>query len=202
MTDLARVREIWVFPVKSMAGVTVDAAEVDADGLVGDRSWAVVDADGATVTAAGEPRLREVAPRMVDGELLLDVPGADPGLDVGSAGEALSGFLGRAVRLQHRAGSGFVDVAPLHLVSTWSMADATHAMHDIACDACDVAAPRANLVLDLEQGVDPERDWVGREVGAGEVALKVVRRPTHCLGVYADVTTGGILRRGDAVSAR
>ena len=41
---------------------------------------------------------------------------------------------------------GFADVAPVHLVSTASMADAAHAEE---CDACDVTAPRANLVVDL-----------------------------------------------------
>lgn len=202
MTALARVREIWVFPVKSMAGIRVEAAEVDTGGLVGDRSWAVVDADGATVTAASAPLLRDVVPRLVDGELRLDVPGAAPGLDVESSGDALSAFLGRPVRLQHRDGSGYVDVAPLHLVSTSSMTDATHAMHDNACDTCSASAPRANLVLDLERDAGSEQDWVGRTVDAGEVALHVVRRPKHCLGVYADVTTGGKLRRGDQVSAR
>jgi len=199
VTGLGRVREIWVFPVKSMAGITLATGEVDVDGLVGDRSWAVVDPDGATVTAAVAPQLREVVPRLVDGELCLDVPDAAQGLDVGSAGEALSSFLGRPVRLQHRDGAGYVDVSPLHLVSTSSMSDAAHADE---CESCDIAAPRANLVLDLEAGAGSEQDWVGRTLDTGAATLHVVRRPKHCLGVYADVTTGGKLCRGDQVSAR
>ena len=199
MTALGQVREIWVFPVKSMGGVAIETAEVDFDGLVGDRAWAVVDLDGATVTAAVAPQLREVVPRLLDGELRLDVPGAAQGLDVRSAGDALSSFLGRPVRLQHREGAGYVDVSPLHLVSTSSMSDATHADE---CESCDIAAPRANLVLDLEADAGSEQDWVGRTVSTGAATLHVVRRPKHCLGVYADVTTGGKLRRGDQVSAR
>ena len=124
MTTLARVAEVWVFPVKSMSGTKVDAAEAGAVGLAGDRSWAVVDADGNTVTAKDEPRLREVVPRLVDGDLRLDVPGAVTGLDPETAGAALSSWLGRQVRLAHRDGAGFVDVAPLHVVSTTSMTDA------------------------------------------------------------------------------
>lgn len=197
MTSLARVAEIWVFPVKSMSGTRVESAEVQAGGLEGDRSWAVVDQAGETVTAAAEPRLREVVPRLVDGGLRLDVPGSPPGLDVGAAGAALSSWLGRAVRLAHRDGAGFVDVAPLHVVSRASMSDATHAGD---CDSCDIAAPRANLVLDLEPAAGSERDWVGRTVSAGAATLHVVRVPTHCLGVYADVTTPGTLRRGDEVA--
>lgn len=199
MTGLGRVREIWVFPVKSMAGISVEAAEIDADGLVGDRSWAVVDADGATVTAAAAPQLREVVPHLVDGELRLAVPGAGEPMNVASVGGALSSFLGRPVRLQHRDGVGYVDVAPLHLVSTVSMSEAAHADE---CPSCDIAAPRANLVLDLEADAGSEQDWVGRTVDTGGATLHVVRRPKHCLGVYADVTSSGKLRRGDQVTAR
>lgn len=196
---LGRVREIWVFPVKSMAGVAVEAAEVEAGGLSGDRSWAVVDSDGATVTAKTAPRLREVVPRLDAGELRLDVPGAVPGLDVQSGAAALSDLVGRAVRLEHRGSAGFVDVAPLHVVSTASVEAAAHAAD---CDACDVSEPRANLVLDLDPAAGSERDWVGRTVSAGETALHVVRVPKHCLGVYAEVAVAGKLRRGDPVSAR
>lgn len=196
---LARVAQVWVFPVKSMSGTQVPQAVVAAGGLAGDRSWAVVDDDtGETVTAAQEPRLREVAPHLVDGELRLDVPGARAGLDADAAGEALSAWLGRRVRLAHRDGAGFVDVAPVHVVSTTSITDAAHAEE---CDACDITAPRANLVLDVDPAAGSERDWVGRTLHAGGASLQVVRLPKHCLGVYADVAATGTVRQGDEVTA-
>ena len=198
MTTLARVGELWIFPVKSMSGSLVDLAQVEPGGVAGDRSWAVVDATGRTMTAADEPRLREVVPHLVDGELRLDVPGAPPGLPVGDAADALSAWLGRPLRLEHRAGTGFVDVAPVHVVSRLSMSDAAHAEQ---CDACDIAAPRANIVLDLEPGPGSEQDWVGRTLRVGSAELAFVRRPDHCLGVYADVAAAGTLRRGDDVTA-
>jgi uncharacterized protein YcbX len=37
------VGQIWQYPVKSMIGTTVPTAEVDAVGIVGDRTWAVRD---------------------------------------------------------------------------------------------------------------------------------------------------------------
>ena len=148
MSGTGRVAQVWVFPVKSMSGASVESASVVEGGLDGDRAWAVVDADGATVTAAEEPRLREVTTRLLDGGLRLDVPGAQPGLGVEAAAEALSGWLGRPLHLAHREGAGFVDVAPVHVVSRTSMADAEHAEQ---CDACDISAPRANLVLDLRR---------------------------------------------------
>lgn len=200
MTALARVREIWLFPVKSMAGVQVESAAVETGGLVGDRSWAVVDADGVTVTAKSAPQLREVVPHLVDGQLRLDVPGSAVGLGTDAAGDALSSLLGRPVHLEHRGVAGFVDVAPVHVVSTASMSDAAHASDGNACDTCSNVAPRANLVIDLGPDAGSERDWVGRGVSAGGAALHVVRLPSHCLGVYADVTTPGTVRRGDDVT--
>lgn len=188
----ARISELWLFPVKSMAGTRVDRADVTPSGLSGDRSWAVVDESGATVTAREEPRLREVRPRLEDGHLLLDVPDAEPGLAPEAAASALSRFLGRTVRLLEQDTGGFADVAPVHLVSSASMADAAHAEE---CDACDVTAPRANLVVELGSG--SERDWVGRTLDAGSSALTVSKVPKHCLGVYADVARTGTLTVGD-----
>jgi MOSC domain-containing protein len=169
---------------------------VVAGGLDGDRSWAVVDEAGGTVTAAEEPRLREVGTRLVDDVLALDVPEAAPGLGVSAAEPALSRWLGRPVRLMQRDGAGFVDVAPVHLVSRTSLADAEHAED---CDTCDVTAPRANLVLDLS-GTSTERDWLGATVTLGGATLRITRHPKHCLGAYADVVRPGIVSVGDAVT--
>ncbi|MDT7783685.1 MAG: uncharacterized protein QOF58_2104, partial [Pseudonocardiales bacterium] len=161
MAVVARVHQLWVFPVKSMRGASVEVAKVVDGGFLGDRSWAVADGDGATVTAAEEPRLREVGTRVEDGQVLLDIPGTTSGLRPEDAGDALSSWLGRPLQLVHRDGSGFVDVAPLHLVSTFSMSDAAHAEE---CDACDIREPRANLVLELAPGGGAEREWLGGQL--------------------------------------
>jgi uncharacterized protein YcbX len=195
-TAVARVTELWVFPVKSMAGSRLDRADLTPTGLAGDRSWAVVDESGTTVTARDEPRLREVHPRLEGGRLLLDLPGEQPGLAPDVAAAALSRLLGRTVRLTEQDTGGFTDVAPVHLVSTTSMADAAHAEE---CDACDVTAPRANLVVDVGSG--SERDWVGRTLDTGGSALTVSKVPKHCLGVYADVARSGTLTVGDELRA-
>lgn len=196
MTVLGRVEALWVFPVKSMSGARVEHAEVAAGGLVGDREWAVVDDIGTTVTAKQEPRLREAVARLVGDDLSVEVPGVGAVTGADEVGAALSEWLGRPLRLEHRPGTGFVDVAPVHLVSTTSMADAEHAEE---CDACDVSAPRANLVLDLAPGQSSERGWVGTGLVVGAAGLAVATLPRHCLGAYADVTAPGPLRVGDEV---
>jgi uncharacterized protein YcbX len=53
----ATVQELWRFPVKSMQGERIDASEVTSVGLVGDRAYAVIDADTGRVGSAKHPRL-------------------------------------------------------------------------------------------------------------------------------------------------
>ena len=197
MGSVGTVAEVWVFPVKSMAGARQEAATMVAGGLQLDRAWAVDDEAGQPVTAEQEPRLRQVATRAAEASVALDVPGAAPGLAPEAAEQALSAFLGRAVRLEHREGTGFVDVAPVHVVSRSSIADA--AEHSLECDACDINNPRANLVLDLTGSEGTERDWQGRQVRVGGTVLRMVQHPDHCLGAYAEVVTPGRVAVGDDV---
>ena len=42
MTVVGRVAALWRYPVKSMAGEELDAAEVSWHGLTGDRRWAFI----------------------------------------------------------------------------------------------------------------------------------------------------------------
>lgn len=46
-----QVTGLRIYPVKSMAGIDVDAAQVQPWGLSGDRRWALVDGNGANITA-------------------------------------------------------------------------------------------------------------------------------------------------------
>ncbi len=52
-----RLAEIWRYPVKSMAGERLDAAELRTDGIEGDRVVQAWDARGRIVTARTRPGL-------------------------------------------------------------------------------------------------------------------------------------------------
>ena len=179
MTETGRVQQLTVYPVKSLAGRDVAAAEVGPTGLAGDRAWVVVDATtGERVTAKGTPTMAGV---VATGDAEADTI-------------TLTEVLGRPVRLD-RATAPQVDAAAVHLVSRAAVARAAGGEVPEGCSADD---PRANVLLDLPEGED-ERRWVGRTVRIGGVELLVTRTPKHCLGVYADVRVPGRVRVGDAV---
>ena len=179
-TTVGSVASITVYPVKSLAGRTVPAAQVEAAGLRGDRAWSVVDADtGERVTVKTTPQLREV------------VPTGDTEADT----VTLTEVLGRPVRLAASETGPQVDAAAVHLVSRTAIDRAAEGDVPEGCSADD---PRANLLLHLTGGQD-ERAWVGRRLRVGTAELEVVRTPKHCLGVYAEVRTPGRVVAGDAV---
>jgi uncharacterized protein len=180
-TVVGTVGQISVYPVKSLAGRTEHAVEVETGGLAGDRRYTVVDATtGERVTARTTPQMREV------------VPTGDRERDT----VTLTEVLGRPVRLACAADDGpRVDAAPVHLVSRQAITRAAAGEIPEGCSADD---PRANLLLQLSPGAD-ERSWVGRRLHVGEVVLDVVRTPKHCLGVYAEVRVPGRVKTGDPV---
>jgi uncharacterized protein YcbX len=174
------VASISVYPVKSLGGRTVSAAEVDRAGLRGDRTYAVVDADtGERVTVKTTPQLRAI---VATGDTEADTI-------------TLTEVLGRPVRLARSEAGPQVDAAAVHLVSREAIARAADGDVPEGCSADD---PRANLLLQLPGGAD-ERSWVGRRLQVGEVQLDVVRTPKHCLGVYAEVRRPGRVAEGDQV---
>ena len=61
----ARIAALWVFPVKSCAGISVSQAALNPTGLAHDRAWMVVDAEGEMVTQRELPRMALVQPELL-----------------------------------------------------------------------------------------------------------------------------------------
>ena len=73
----ARIAQLYVYPVKSCAGIALSDALLTDTGLDLDRAWMVVDAQGQFVTQREQPRLALVQPQFSRGgsELVLRAPG-------------------------------------------------------------------------------------------------------------------------------
>lgn len=63
-----QVSQLWRYPVKSMVGGTVDVVELDATGIVGDRTWATRDLERGGIRGAKKiGSLMRLVARDVDG---------------------------------------------------------------------------------------------------------------------------------------
>ncbi|HEX2086284.1 MAG TPA: MOSC N-terminal beta barrel domain-containing protein [Solirubrobacteraceae bacterium] len=114
------VAAVWRFPVKSMLGEQLDAGEVTPGGIVGDRAYALVDAETGKVVSAKHPKKwpdvlqcrATFVEQPVAGEepppVRIELPdGTSVRSDAPDADAVLSRFFGRDVRLASAAQNGY-----------------------------------------------------------------------------------------------
>jgi len=73
--DGTRIARLFVYPVKSCAGVELREAVLTETGLDLDRAWMVVDAQGRFVTQRQLPRMALIRPQLKVHEVVLRAPG-------------------------------------------------------------------------------------------------------------------------------
>lgn len=71
----ATIAQLWVYPVKSCAGISLTEVELTDTGLLYDRAWMVVDTDGEFVTQRELPRMALIQTAFKMGQLVLRAPG-------------------------------------------------------------------------------------------------------------------------------
>lgn len=69
------VSQLWIYPVKSCAGLSLPEAELTPTGLAWDRAWMVVDEAGDFVTQRELPRMALIQPAFKLDQLVLRAPG-------------------------------------------------------------------------------------------------------------------------------
>lgn len=250
----ASVTALFRYPIKGMTAERLDRVELEAGrGFPLDRVWGLARADGAFDPADPKPLpkthfvmlmrdegLAAIRSRLeADETLVLEREGREP------VRAALKEAEGRRVVASEVAGAlgfaepptlasagphRFTDVsvvseAMMHAVSLLNLASVRELGRRAGVEI-DPARFRMNLHFD---GMEPfeELDWVGREVEAGPVRMRVVLRTRRCaatevdpatarrdlpvprlirehlghtdMGVYAEVVAGGTLRVGDGL---
>lgn len=210
---------LFIYPIKSGAGRSVDHCDLDEFGLAGDREYMVVDADDQFLTQREAPLLALV---QLDGSDVVTPIGratvepgvhrqvtvwsfTGPAIDCGrDVADLLSDFLGRQCRLVRtaaghtrrsddgRAGVGFADGFPLLLISEASLAELNARLPQ----PLPMNRFRPNLVVSDTQPFD-EDEW--RRVRLGDVAAEVVKPCARCTITRVDQATGV---RGDGEPLR
>jgi uncharacterized protein YcbX len=116
------VRELWSYPVKSLGGEVVPAVAVDRTGQLGDRNWALIDAQsGDLLSGKSLPGLMHLSARYVEARPGSRVYGAEvPAVEVsfpdgrairgaGPIGAAVSESCGRELHLHPLEEPGNLD---------------------------------------------------------------------------------------------
>ena len=75
-SSMPRVTGLFIYPVKSLRGCAVSAAELDALGFVGDRRFLIVDPTGKFLTQRTVPRMALITAQLTPGTLTLVADGA------------------------------------------------------------------------------------------------------------------------------
>jgi uncharacterized protein YcbX len=109
---VGKLAEIWRYPVKSMGGETLSVATIDAVGMLGDRAWTMVDAVSGDICGAKTiPGLLNLQAQYLTEPADIRVHGADvpavevrfpdsrAAVDAQSAGEQISEYVGKPLRL-------------------------------------------------------------------------------------------------------
>ena len=170
------VQEIWPYPVKSMAGESLKAAELTEASVVGDRVVQVRNAAGRIMTARTRPLLlRHRATLGSDNVVLVDgVPWTSA--DVARGVEVAAGTGTRLVQgsLEDR-----FDILPL-LVATDGM---------LAAVGYDRRRFRPNLVIGGVPGLS-EREWERARLRIGAVVIGMDDLRERCIMTTFDPDTG------------
>jgi len=209
MTHIGAVAAIWLYPIKSLRGEAVAQAEVEADGLRGDRIRAMVVESGHA--RAGKPYRGKEHERY---HLAAD------------GGTARSMAAVRGVEVAERDGERFFDDAPVSvLVDRWLDGLSAHVGY-----AVEPERFRPNVFVRAAAGFALDEDALtGWELQAGDARLRVRSPIGRCvtttydpaggasdprvlqfvaqsrnnwMGIYCDVIEPGIVRLNDWVGSR
>jgi uncharacterized protein YcbX len=189
----ATLQEIRRYPVKAMGGESLPWAVVEARGLVGDRAYAVVDADGKLATGKHSRRFRrrdevfEFASRTTPAGVRVSGRGGEwpaPGDDLD---RVLSEAMGDPVRVLPETTTPYFDAEPVSLVGTASL---DWCRGRLGVDA-DPRRLRPNLVVTTDEPF-VEETWTSLEIGG--VGLGLVERIERCRMI--DIAQEGLPRDG------
>lgn len=170
-----RVAEIWRYPVKSLRGERLEAADLTPNGIAGDRVVHVRDRRGRVVTSRTRPRLLGLSGTLgPDGEPLIN----RRAWTAPEAAEAVRAAAGADARLARDDGPGRFDVLPL-LVATDGAVDRLGVDH---------RRLRPNIVIEGVEGL-AEREWPGRRLRLGDAIIAVQKLRGRCVMTTFDPDT-------------
>jgi uncharacterized protein YcbX len=214
---------MWRYPVKSMQGEALAAAEVGWSGIAGDRRWGVrVEGPRTILSAKREGRLlmarATTATTATNGQtVLISLPSGEQLTGPGAGTDAaLSAWLGRSVTLVEAGDDTPIFASQADETDdgsptvTWAgrpgaFVDSspvhlltTASLRAVRRERPDldwqVARFRPNLLVDVSGEGRIEDAWVGHRCSVGEVELEIVKPCSRCVMVTR-AQPGGLERQ-------
>ncbi len=78
MKNNIQVSGLFIYPVKSLAGISLESSEVDDMGLQYDRRWMLVTSDGKFMTQRTLPKMALISTSLENGQLTLSTKDKEP----------------------------------------------------------------------------------------------------------------------------
>ncbi|MFI6759009.1 MOSC domain-containing protein [Micromonospora sp. NPDC050417] len=185
-----QVAEVRRYPIKSMLGEMLPAAEVGERGLGGDRLWAVRDPDGKLGSGKNTRRFRRM-PGLFGLQAYAATPapiielhdGRRFAADDPDGHRAVSEVLGRTVTLAPEDAVPHHDEGPVSLITTAGLRRLTELCGgEPEGTGVDPLRFRANLLIDVPGTGFAEDNWPGHRLRVGpELVLRAVRPLTRCV---------------------
>jgi hypothetical protein len=198
--EVGRVRELFRYPVKSMAPVVIETAMLGWHGVTGDRRFAfrrMADTSGFPwLTASRLPSLIRYQPFGVDTQAQEPTPThvrTPEGVDVPLRGEELCADIaqrfGSAVELMHLK-HGIFDAASISVIALATILGIERA----AGTQLDTRRFRPNIVLDTpDDQAFQEDSWVGATLVFGDdasgAAINITMPDERCMMINLDPET-------------
>jgi uncharacterized protein YcbX len=208
---VARVRAIYLSPVKSLGLMQAERTPVTPDGIPGDRAFVVLDDrdEVATLRRYGAlalarshfdvernelrlllPDSRDVCAAVVDGpehEVLMFGRPLRGAIVEGPWAKELSELTGVPMRLMRALGGSAQDSHAVSLLSLGSV-EQLSARAELP-QTLDARRFRNTLLIE-GTGAHEEDSWVGRQVRAGTAVLRVAERDQRCSLITKNPDTG------------
>ena len=200
--NLGRISAIFRYPVKSMAGETLDVAKLGWHGIEGDRRLAFRRLNDKSefpwLTASKLPELILYKPCRLDSNSAELLPthvrtpdGKEYELQSPELREEISKRYGSDVELMNLK-AGIFDEASISVITS-STVQCIERESGRGVGACDIRRFRPNILIESESEPFAEDTWVGRTLMFGEgddcAAVKIYMKDERCRMVNIDPDT-------------
>ncbi|MEH6402135.1 MAG: MOSC domain-containing protein [Sneathiella sp.] len=182
---LGTVKNLRLYPVKSLSGENYENLLIDKRGVKGDRKYAISTAEGKFGSGKSTRRFRRIdglldlQARYKDDQLHIAFPDGtvfcenDPSIHA-----ALSDFLGQEVTLTSEQSISHFDAGAIHLLTTVSL---NLLRKKLPQSIIDERRFRPNIVIKNNANTSNERDWIGSRIQIGSTILQIEEATERCV---------------------